>query len=151
VSDRADTEATNSVDAFAFYDLRDAVPVYVALAFLLAADATVDNTVVIALIVVATIMGMFAAFAYVEAGDRGAKRRRVRERFDAALDAAERKARRAAAGLPLGLAIVSSAVVDGGLPDFRVAGPLTAVFFLLSQVIFALWLNARHARPKRVD
>jgi hypothetical protein len=136
--------------ACAFYDLRDAVPAFVALAVLFVADAMVDDVVATAAIVVTAIVGMFAAFTYLQAGERGAKRRQVRERFDAGLDAIERKARRAAAGLPLGVAIASSAVVEGGLPDFLVAGALTAIFFLLSQVIFALWLNARRARRKRV-
>lgn len=64
----------------------------------------------------------------------------------------ERKARRAAATLPLGAAIVVSAVISGGFPDGKSFAAAVAIGFVLSQVIFALWLNARHsATSARAD
>jgi hypothetical protein len=144
-----DSVAGDRWNAFAFYDLRDALPAYVALAVLFVAYATVDDVTAIALILVVDIVGMFAAWAYLDAGDRGVKRRVARERFEAALDETERKARRAAAILPFGAAIVISAIAAGGLPDPKVAAAAMAVIYLVSQVIFALWLNARHSRRER--
>jgi hypothetical protein len=141
----AGSVAGNRINPFAFYGLRNAVPAYVALVVLFVADATVENVTALGLILLCDIAGMFAAWSYLEAGDRGARRQLERERFHAALDATERKARRAAARLPLGVAIAISVIVAEGLPDVRVAAAATAVGFLLTQLTFAIWLNARHS------
>jgi hypothetical protein len=142
----AGSATSGRFNAFAFYDLRDALPAFVAIAVLFAADATVDDIATLALIVVADVLGMFAAFAYLGAGDRG-ERRRARERFSAALDVTERKARRAAARLTLVVAIVIAVIAGGGLPDAKVAVAAMVAGVLLGQVVFALWLNARHSPP----
>jgi hypothetical protein len=144
------TDGNRQIHAFAFYDLRNALPALVALAVLFVAAATVDDALALGLILLGDIVGVFAAYSYLEMGDRGATRRRTQEPFSAALDAKERKARRAAARLPLGVAIVVGAIASGGFPDGAVAAATLVVGFPLSQVIFALWLNSRHSpRPQR--
>jgi hypothetical protein len=149
VTSNAGSAASRRLNAFAFYDLRDALPVFAALAVLFVADATVDDVTTLGLIVLVDVAGVFAALAYLGAGDRGERRRCGRERFSAALDDTERKARRAAVRLPLVAAIVIAVIAGGGVPDAGVAAAALAAGYLLSQVIFALWLNARHSRRKR--
>jgi hypothetical protein len=132
-------------DAFAFYDLRDAVPALAAFVVLPVAEATVDDVAVLALILLGTIVGLFAVLAYREAGDRGDRRRRPRQRFIDALDATERKARRAAVRLPLVAGVVVALIPGVGLPDVKIPVATVVAGFLVAQVVFALWLNARHS------
>ncbi len=130
-------------DAFQFLALRDAIPAYAALVVLLVVDATVDDFWTAALILAVTVAGMFATMGYLEAGDRGVPRRQARERFVDALDVTENRARRAASTLPMGAAILISAVASGGLPDGKVFAVAVAIGFAFSQVVLALWLNSR--------
>jgi len=138
-----DPVAGGREDAFRFFALRDALPAYVALVVLFAADAAFDEFVVVALVVIGAIVAMFATMAYLEAGARGVRRRRVRECFVDSLDVTERKARRAASMLPMVMAILIAVIASGGMPDGRVFAGAVAICFAFSQLIFALWLNAR--------
>lgn len=138
-------------DAFQFFALRDAIPAYVALVVLLIVDVTVDDFWTAAVLLITTIVGMFAIMGYLEVGERGVRRRQARERFVDALDASENRARRAASALPMGAAILISAVAAGGFPDGQVFAVAITIGFALSQVVFALWLNARRSdRGRRV-
>ncbi len=141
----AGTDGNRQVHAFAFYDLRNALPALVALAVLFVAAVTVDDALTLGLILLGDVVGMFVAYSYLETGDRGARRRRMQEPFSAALDATERKARRVAAGLPVGVAVVAGGNASGGVPHGAVAAATLVVVFPLSQVVFALWLNSRHS------
>lgn len=138
--------------ALAFLDLRDAIPALVVIAVALAANAVFDDAVAFALVVGATLALVFGAYRYAEAGPRGVRRRQLRERFDEALDPSERRARQVARILPLGVAFALGVVAGGGWLDGIVFGVAAAIGFVLSQVIFALWLNARHrATSDRTD
>lgn len=139
------TDHNRQVSTFAFYDLRNALPVIAAMAVLFLADVTVDDVTVLLCILVGDVVAMFAALSYLGMGDRGERRRRALERFSAALDATERKARRAASVWPLVAAVVVAAIASGGFPDAKVAAAAILVGFPLGQVIFALWLNARRS------
>ena len=121
----ADSAAGSRPNPFAFVDLRDAAPAYLG------------------------IVAVFAGYGYLEAGARGDARKRARERFDAGLSATERRWRQVARMLPLGVAVAVAVVAGNGLFDGSVFAIAAAVGYLLSQVVFALWLTAMRSGGER--
>jgi len=116
----AESAAGGGLDPFAFLDLRDAIPAYVVIAVLFAADAALEDALTFVVVVCGALAVVFGGYKYLETGPRGAARRQARERFNAAPDATERKARRATGAMPLGVAIVIAVIAGDGLLDGRV-------------------------------
>jgi hypothetical protein len=134
--------------ALVFLDLRDALPALVLIAVALIASALLDDALTFLLVVGLAVALVVAGYRYGEAGQRGARRRELRARFDELLDPTERRVRQVARTLPLCVALVLGVVAGRGWLDGIVFGAAAAVGFVAAQMIFAVWLNARHSGPE---
>ncbi len=137
------------LDPFAFHDLRDAAPVYAALAVILVADAALDDDLAVVIVVVVVIAAMIGATAYRAAGAGGAARARARERFDAALDRTERRTRQGARIVPVAAAVIVGLVATDVPFDGVLFAVTAALGYLVGQVAFAVWLRARRTAVGR--
>jgi hypothetical protein len=142
---RADRAPKRRFNWLAFQDLRDALPALVVIATVLVADAALEDDFAFWLVLGGAVAVALGSYVYAESGARGDARRRARERLEATLDPTERTMRRVASLLPLGAGITIGVIAGGGWLDGRVLAATAAIGFLVSQVIFVLWLNARHS------
>lgn len=135
--------------AFALLDLRDALPTLVLLAAVLIAYALIDDTLTFLLVMGVAIALAVAGYRYAKAGERGARQREQRARFNELLDPTERRARQVARTVPFCVALALGIIAGRGLLDGIVFAIAAAVGFVAAQVIFAAWLSARRSGAER--